>query len=82
MGHDHPGFYAAPGGRAGDGRAVIAARLGDDAVCNFRIGEREDGVRSATYFEGTGFLKIIAFEKNARAGEGIQRRICSFTGVR
>jgi len=57
---------------------VIAARLGDDAMCNLRIGEREDGVRSATYFEGTGFLKIIAFEKNVGAGEFIERRTCQY----
>jgi hypothetical protein len=43
---------------------------------NLRIGEREDGVRSATYFEGTGLLKIIAFEKNVGAGEFIERRTC------
>ncbi len=63
-GHDYPGFYTAPGAGAGDGGAVIAARLGDDAVCNLRVGEGKDGVGGATYFEGAGFLKIIAFEKN------------------
>ena len=58
----------------GDGSAVIATRLGDDAVHDFSVGEREDGVRSAAYFEGTSLLKIIAFEKNVRAGEFIERR--------
>jgi hypothetical protein len=48
--------------------------LSDDAVCNLGIGEREDGIGSATYFEGTGFLKIIAFKKNIRAREFVERR--------
>jgi hypothetical protein len=55
---------------------VIAARLGDDAMGNFRIGEREDGIRGATYFEGAGFLKIVAFEENVGASEFIEGRTC------
>src|SRR6202030_401368 len=73
-GQYRPGFYTAPGAGTGDGSAMISARLGDDAVCNLRIGEREDGVGSATYFEGAGLLKSIACEKNDGASECIERR--------
>jgi hypothetical protein len=73
-GHDYPGFYAAPGTGTGDGGAVIAARLGDYTVGDFGIGKGEYGVRGTTYFEGTGFLEIIAFEKNVGAGELVERR--------
>src|ERR1700688_3023246 len=72
--HHYPGFYTAPGAGTGDGSAVVATRLGDDAMRNLGLGEREDGICGAANFEGAGFLKIITFEKNVGAGEFIERR--------
>ena len=51
---------------------MIPARLGDDAVPDLVVGQREDGVARAADLEGAGFLQIFTFEEDLSADHRIE----------
>ncbi len=74
FGHHDKSGNAAPSGSAGHRGTVIAARLRDDALCGFFLGQCQDSVAGAANLEGAGLLQIFALKEEARARDGIKRR--------